>query len=571
MPTTTTAYRVFIASPGGLQEERKIFREAIEGYNQAEAVPRGVLFVPVGWEDTLGGVGRPQSLINDDVRKCDFLVLVLWDRWGTPPDNGGGFSSGTEEEFHIALECLEDEAFPMTQIVVFFKSVEPKQLADPGPQLLKVLDFRQALEQNRRHLFHTFDSTIKFEKLLTRHLAHWTRVHEKHADLGMPMAEPEAMIPLMEPVSTSSSIEVASAWAWVRSGRRTLAESLFAKAIVEGNNPRSFLEFGRFLLDDGRNAQADVMFNKAYALAEECGDKSLMADTLRSIAQNKATNRWFSAAEEAYGLALDLDRSLGRTEAIASDLMGLAALRWAGGDLVGAEEVSREAIKIHENSKNVEGFTEGYRQLARILTARGNLVEAETLFSKSLELCRQFSLTRQLVDTLAEYGYLFEHRGELTRAEALYSESLQIAEDLSIPIVTAYGYLDLARVLAARKNYSDAENLYSRALVIFERLGWFSEAARCSRALGLVLRETGNLSAAEARHLQALEYVVGHNLEEVAVTYLNLTAIAKDQNDSTRAREYREEALKTIQRLGEFPSKQTIRNRADRLTNTLPE
>ncbi|MFK7787405.1 MAG: hypothetical protein AB8B56_19935 [Crocinitomicaceae bacterium] len=59
-----TGYKVFIASPGGLEDERRAFSEEIEKYNRVEAMHRGVIFQPVGWEDTLPGIGRPQSIIN---------------------------------------------------------------------------------------------------------------------------------------------------------------------------------------------------------------------------------------------------------------------------------------------------------------------------------------------------------------------------------------------------------------------------------------------------------------------------------------------------------------------------
>jgi len=85
MASKITRLNVFIASPGGLAEERKAFREVIYEYNEAESIPRGVLFQPVGWEDTLGAVGRPQTIINEDVRSSDYFLLLLWDRWGSPP------------------------------------------------------------------------------------------------------------------------------------------------------------------------------------------------------------------------------------------------------------------------------------------------------------------------------------------------------------------------------------------------------------------------------------------------------------------------------------------------------
>ena len=45
-------YRIFFASPGGLQKERLAFRDIITEYNQLESGQRGIHFVAVGWEDT---------------------------------------------------------------------------------------------------------------------------------------------------------------------------------------------------------------------------------------------------------------------------------------------------------------------------------------------------------------------------------------------------------------------------------------------------------------------------------------------------------------------------------------
>jgi hypothetical protein len=71
MSRSITQYRVFIATPGGLDDERKSFRKTLEDYTASDAEPRGVTFQPVGWEETLGGPGRPQGLINDDLKECD--------------------------------------------------------------------------------------------------------------------------------------------------------------------------------------------------------------------------------------------------------------------------------------------------------------------------------------------------------------------------------------------------------------------------------------------------------------------------------------------------------------------
>ncbi|MGZ8391017.1 MAG: DUF4062 domain-containing protein [Rhodoplanes sp.] len=140
---------MFIASPSGLDEERRAFREILERYTACDAEPRGVTFHPVGWEDTIGGVGRPQEQINEDLKQCDYAVFVLHDRWGSP--TGSGHTSGVDEEWKLAEELYA--ATTIRNIGLFFKRVDERQKRDPGEQLKKVLAFREAIvgaDGNRR-------------------------------------------------------------------------------------------------------------------------------------------------------------------------------------------------------------------------------------------------------------------------------------------------------------------------------------------------------------------------------------------------------------------------------------
>ena len=179
MPDQITAYRIFIATPGGLEEERRLIHKLVNEYNEMDAIERGVLFIPVGWELTLPGRGRPQALINEDLKRCDYFVMILHDRWGSPPDPEGKATSGTEEEYNLALERVGDPDRPIRDLLVFFKAVDPNRMKDPGPQLQKVVDFREQLETEKKLLFSTYDALENLEGILRRGLAAWVREHEK--------------------------------------------------------------------------------------------------------------------------------------------------------------------------------------------------------------------------------------------------------------------------------------------------------------------------------------------------------------------------------------------------------
>jgi hypothetical protein len=161
VPKFLTQYRIFIGSPGGLEEERNIFHHTLEKSTGLYAEPRGVTFYPVGWEDTISGVGRPQELINEDLKECDYAVFILHDRWGSP--TGGGHSSGTEEEWKLAEQLYKETK--IRNIALFFKQVSSSQIRDPGEQLKKVIAFKQQIEQGKKYLFKSYGETDEFSEL----------------------------------------------------------------------------------------------------------------------------------------------------------------------------------------------------------------------------------------------------------------------------------------------------------------------------------------------------------------------------------------------------------------------
>jgi Domain of unknown function (DUF4062) len=157
--------RVFIGSPSGLDDERRAAREIIDEVNQAHGEHWGCQFKLVGWEDTIPGFQRPQSLINIDLDKCQYFVGVLWNRWGTKPDlDDSGFTSGFEEEFFRAQELVA--AGSMKDIALYFKVVSVPDGFEPGPDFKKVMGFRTQCINEKRIFFKDFAETADFRDLI---------------------------------------------------------------------------------------------------------------------------------------------------------------------------------------------------------------------------------------------------------------------------------------------------------------------------------------------------------------------------------------------------------------------
>ena len=168
MSSTRKVLRIFLASPGDLQDERRIIGKVVDEFNDSWADTLGYQIELMGWEDTIASYGRPQHIINQEVDRCDLFIGMIWRRWGTPPDSEGRFTSGFEEEFQRAIDRRERDGSP--EISLFFKQISDDFMVDPGEDLKKVVQFREKMIREKKILFQDFPDVQKMEVLSRRRI-----------------------------------------------------------------------------------------------------------------------------------------------------------------------------------------------------------------------------------------------------------------------------------------------------------------------------------------------------------------------------------------------------------------
>jgi hypothetical protein len=174
MAETRKLVRVFIASPSDLRDERVIAKSVVDEFNNIWADTLGYQVELVGWEDAVSVFGRPQSVINKDLERCELFVGLLWKRWGTPPDNLGNYSSGFEEEFVLSVERRKKIGKP--EISLFFKDILPDLLIDPGQDLKKVLKFKDDVSASKELLFEKFLDSQEFQTKFRRCISNYVKL-----------------------------------------------------------------------------------------------------------------------------------------------------------------------------------------------------------------------------------------------------------------------------------------------------------------------------------------------------------------------------------------------------------
>jgi hypothetical protein len=168
MAFTSTTFRVAIASPSDVLEERRVIRQVVHDWNAAHAMSRKVVLLPIGWEtDTVALMGaRAQAIINEQIiQNADLLVAVFWSRLGTPT---GAAASGTVEEIQEFLAAGKP-------VLLYFSTAPLVQASVDMAQYQALLGFRSWSEQNG--LVGTYATVLELREKLSRGLALLVNTH----------------------------------------------------------------------------------------------------------------------------------------------------------------------------------------------------------------------------------------------------------------------------------------------------------------------------------------------------------------------------------------------------------
>jgi len=317
---------VFIASPNDLNSERELFPKVLEKVNRIKAKPKGIVLEPVGWEDTLPGMGRPQEKINEDVVRSDLVVMLLWKRWGT---NTGKYSSGFEEEYNVALDSRRE-------IWMYFRAVSSDILADPGVQLKQVLAFRDRIETEKRLLFRMYDDEDNWREIFLDDLCKWLDRLPPDSPPDQPPRLPpdlvEPKIPHIEKVLHGISREIEKtevhkkkialdlarkAWELAGKSRFSEAEWYFSRAIDSYPGPEIYEEYSSFLKTIGAPSRAKTILlereNREYdVFICHASEDKVIARPLAEALRSRGLRVWYDGFSLTLGdnLAFSIDRGL---------------------------------------------------------------------------------------------------------------------------------------------------------------------------------------------------------------------------------------------------------------------
>lgn len=146
-----THLRVFVASPMDVAREREAVTGILDELNRMLGAAHGIHLDSWRWEmDAVPAQGEGQALINQELDRAAIVVVILWQRLGSPTKKA---ASGTVEEIDRALRNARKSG-GRPRVMVYFcrRPAPPTTRTDAIDQLQGVVAFRQKYQKKAAQL-----------------------------------------------------------------------------------------------------------------------------------------------------------------------------------------------------------------------------------------------------------------------------------------------------------------------------------------------------------------------------------------------------------------------------------
>ncbi|MDR1345299.1 MAG: tetratricopeptide repeat protein, partial [Bacteroidales bacterium] len=508
-----------------------------------------LMFKAIGWELTNPTARRPQDEINKYVRECDYFVVLLHDYFGSPTGSDKDYSSGTEEEFHVACESMGDENLPMRDVAIFFKSVPQDRMKDPGPNLQKVLNFRKEREAKKDFYCKLYNTSTEFADFFRRRLQEWKQDIVKGV-------KKTAKNPLLSSTEKSLSSKVndlsyktmedglKKAQELYNNGENTDAEILYSRLVADYDASRAEIEYARFLRNIGSFQMAMKVLEKARDKYIRLRDKENEAYAWQQIGKIHAIFiEHYEEAKVDYEKALelynsnDLNKSLDNSICKARTLLNLGIILRRLSDYENSEKHLEQALNIFEEFKCNSAIATVKSHLGVLYKTIGDYDKALQYQKEALNILETEQTEqnpRAKAKVLGNLGVIYRIKRNFAEAKNAHQEALNIF----IKVKDIRGQIreisNLGEIEEINKQYKDAFNYYEKAYYLAGQIG--EKDGISMTQMGKISYMLGSYNESEKYLMEALQIAKDDKYSQsIRLRYLGiLYRLKKDYSESIR-------------------------------------
>jgi tetratricopeptide (TPR) repeat protein len=197
-----------------------------------------------------------------------------------------------------------------------------------------------------------------------------------------------------------------------------------------------------------------------------------------------------------YEESMLISTELSDRQGVATTLLGLGTIAYAGGDVAGAQSVIEQSLEIWQTLEESWGVAWATHRLGDLAFEQSDMESARLFYNECLVIRRE-------IGDKSGIGWLFQRLGEIARyegfydrAQALYEEALRLHRELAsnggvTATITSMGYLALnqGNFLQARSLFKEgiSQNLGNQilnALCLIGLAGAVIDPVKAARWLG---------------------------------------------------------------------------------------
>jgi tetratricopeptide (TPR) repeat protein len=338
--TTSLPLRIFLATPGDLDDERQVVKNTVEEHNRRRRGATNVVFEVVGWEQVRGTARRPQDAINELISESHFMIVMFKEKWGSEPGSPWGYTSGTEEELFTGLLELGLSDQPMRDVwVTFMSHATPQE---------RVTRLKEQMVRDHPLLFEATAGLRELKEKLSERLGSW----EHMAGVKRPR-QIELISSTGREMLKAAKLRIAGE-KLIDLGQPAVGRASLAEAAAIGG-PVENLAYAQLL---ARQGELDAAFESTQTAIDQClqGASDLYSNlTAEAVAAQAGVLRRQGKTNDAVGrlrhaltLLIEEDEFTNRIRSRILDDLGIALQSL--NELEPAARAVSEALEIRKNS-----------------------------------------------------------------------------------------------------------------------------------------------------------------------------------------------------------------------------
>lgn len=372
----TLPLRVFLASPGDLEDERNAVRRCVSDH-AARAASGGVTYELIEWNRVRGTARRPQEAINELISECHFMIVLFRHDWGSTPGSPWGYSSGTEEELFTGLLDLGQPEQPMRDLWIGF-------LGDASPDD-RIVALRQQIVDRNALMFESIADVGDLKTKLIKLLETWeARDHKtpSHVDL-LPSSGKDVLRASNLRIQGEKLVDL---------GMRDAGHGALKEAASVGG-PTEQLAYATFLRREGDLNGAHIAIQQAIDYLVMAGPlySPLAADAFSAqagvLSSQHRDNEAIGKLRHALTLLRGADTYSQTIRCRILDQLGLGLMRI--GDKSSAREHYEEALDLRRATNDATAVAQSLVNLARLEVSEGHLSTADDYATEAANLLRR--------------------------------------------------------------------------------------------------------------------------------------------------------------------------------------